>query len=222
MFAFAPLFFLRGKGPKRSVNWNANPVGLHDVDDRAFQLKFMQDKDGFYNDQIWSPQDLSIHKTKSQYDPPPHYHLYADEHFYISAGSGVWHLWDRDVQLKKGDHFVLPPREWHWFESDPSTEEPLIIHVKYDEGKAAMEERFFRNTLSYVSDCLRDKVSPSIFQLMVFFIGMEMAPGLRIVPWEKVNLALNVLFMYAIGGIGWLMGYRYSYDEYYRPRAKSS
>lgn len=213
---FTPLYFLRGQQPTRTSNWAKNPVFLHDTLKRSFGLEFYYDGQDFYNSQKYPPHDNQRHNEPTLYHPPPHYHLFSDEYFYITSGAGTWHLWNKSIQLSKGDSICVPTRTWHWFEGDASSEEPLTIAVKYDKGQAAMEERFFRNTLGYLADCRREGLGPSVFQLMIFFMYDEMTPGLRIVPFELLNLLLNALLMYILGGVGLLMGYRVSYPEYYR------
>ena len=126
-------------------------------------------------------------------------------------------MWNEkeSICLYKCDSLRLPRWKWHWFEAHPSQEEPLVLQVRYDESKAAMEERFFRNTLGYLDDCHRQKISFSVFQLMIFFLYGEMCPGFCLVGQERLNMALNILIMYVFGFIGLLMGYKQSYDEYY-------
>ncbi|CEJ92759.1 hypothetical protein VHEMI08390 [[Torrubiella] hemipterigena] len=217
---FAPLFFLRGNGPIKSKTADANPVPLQDTAGRPFLLRFFT-KDGFFfNEQKWTPIDRSRALEPSSYNPPAHYHINSDEHFYITSGAGTWQLWDRKVYLKKGDHILVPRGKWHRFDEDQTLDEPLAIEVRYDKEQAAMEEAFFRNTLTYISDCLDQNKSPSILQLMIFFIHVEMAPGLRIVPFETLNLWLNMALMYTLGGLGYLVGYKSSYAEYCRPSFK--
>ncbi|KAK2596611.1 hypothetical protein QQS21_006287 [Conoideocrella luteorostrata] len=219
--SFAPLSFLRGRQSIRTSNWHNNPALILDTGNRTFGLEFTYRDGAFYNYQKYPAHDNKLHPDQTLYHPPAHYHLFSDEHFYIASGAGTWYLWDKKVHLSKGDSIVIPPRTWHWFEGDASTQDPLVIHVKYDKGKAAMEERFFRNTLGYLADCHRDRSSPSVFQMMVFFLGMEMAPGIKMIRSERLNLVLNTLFMYVFGGLGLLMGYRFSYKEYYQPSKKT-
>ncbi|KAF4967702.1 hypothetical protein FSARC_4762 [Fusarium sarcochroum] len=214
--SFQPLFFLRGSQPTRTSNWNKNSTVLPDTLGRSFSLSFTSDEQNiFYNTQAFPAHDKEKHSEPTLYHPPPHYHLWTDEYFHVTSGSGTWHFWDKSVHLSKGDDLRVPRWAWHWFEGDPSSDDPLITRVRYNKGNAAMEERFFRNTLSYLGDCHREGVQFGVCQLMIFFLYAEIAPGLRIVRFERLNMILNVLIMYILAGIGLLMGYQASYEEYY-------
>jgi mannose-6-phosphate isomerase-like protein (cupin superfamily) len=218
--SFAPLFFLRGRSPTRTKIAGQNPVKLSDTAQRSFQLGFYHHETAgvraFFNRQAFPAHDSERHSEGTVWHPPPHYHLLQDEHFTIVSGGGTWHLWNKSVHLTKGDVIVVPARAWHWFESDPSVEEPLEISVKYDAGYESMEERFFRNTFGYMADCREQGISPSVFQLMVFFMHNLMPPGIKSPGPEWLNLLFNTVFMYVVGSIGQLLlGYRESYPEYY-------
>lgn len=217
---FAPLFFLRGKGPVKSNTANTNPVPLHDTAGRPFLLRFFTRDGFFFNEHRWGLIDRNRPLEASLFNPPAHYHINSDEHFYITSGGGTWQLWGRDIYLKKGDHILVPKGKWHRFDEDQTLDEPLVIEVRYEKEQAAMEETFFRNTLTYIHDCVEQNKSPSILQLMIFFIHVEMTPGLRIVPFETLNMWLNLVLMYTLGGFGYLVGYKASYKEYCQPNLK--
>jgi mannose-6-phosphate isomerase-like protein (cupin superfamily) len=224
---FAPLSFLRGPFPPRTITKHQNPTLLHDTLGRSFHLEFYRHPDiggkgAFFNKQAYPPHNSQLDSELTLYYPPAHYHLLSDEHFIVSAGAGTWYLWDRSVHLSKGDEIVIPARTWHRFEGDASLDQPLTIDVKYDKAYAAMEERFFRNTLSYIGDCSKAGVTPSVFQLMVFFVHNMMPPGIRTPGPEFLNLLLNTAFMFVVGGVGeFLLGYQASYPEYYDESEKS-
>ncbi|KAJ6785621.1 hypothetical protein PWT90_00494 [Aphanocladium album] len=218
--AFAPLFFLRGRQPSRTPNWDRPTLTLPDSGGRPFSGYFEWRKGLFVG-----VQHFPVHDPQSErgtlYHPPPHYHLYADEYFRVIQGGGTWHLWDRDVHLKAGDELKVPARAWHWFEGDEKADPPLGVEMYFDKGQAEVEERFFRNVLGYLADCHREKIEPSICQLLLFFYHFEMIPGLRIVRWETPNFYLNTVVTLIGATIGVLMGCKSSYDEYYRPQKKS-
>ena len=223
----APLGFLRGRGPTRTKSANLNPVKLSDTAHRSFHLEFchLETKDirSFFNKQAYPTHDHECHSEATAWHPPPHYHLLQDEHFTVVAGGGTWHLWDRSVHLSKGDVIVVPARAWHWFEGDPSVEEPLEIAVSYQADYEAMEERFFRNTFGYLADCRDQGIPPSVFQLMVFFMHNFMPPGIKTPGPEWLNLLFNTFFMLVVGSIGqFLLGYHASYPEYYGCREKKT
>ncbi|ATY61322.1 Cupin, RmlC-type [Cordyceps militaris] len=218
----APLSFLRPRQPSRTPNWDQAVLKLPDTADRTFGVRFAWQRGLYYTSVHDFPaQDARQQDRKSLYHPPPHYHFFADEYFVVTRGSGTWHLWDRDVRLAAGDTFKIPARAWHWFEGDQSADAPLAIEVYFDKGQPVVEERFFRNILGYLADCHREAMEPSICQLLIFFHHFEMVPGLRIAPWERLNLALNIAILYVAAAIGLLMGYKSSYEEYYREEKKS-
>ncbi|OAA77643.1 Cupin, RmlC-type [Akanthomyces lecanii RCEF 1005] len=226
--ALAPLFFLRAGQPSRRSNWDQAIVALPDSANRTFEFHFEWQRGLFVNVQHFpaaafpdAQQNKGDGEKDTLYYPPPHYHLFADEYFLVTQGAGTWHLWDRDVRLAAGDKVKVPARAWHWFEGDPSPDRPLATEIYFDKGDAVMEERFFRNVLGYLADCHREEVEPSICQLLLFFYSFEMVPGLRIARWETLNLVLNTAIMYVGSAIGMLLGYRSSYDEYYKAQKKS-
>lgn len=233
---FAPLAFLRGAHPPRTVIKREPRCNLEDSLGRTFKLEFYHDSppdskeaSSFFNRQCFPAHDEQRHgKTTTIFHPPGHFHLLSDEYFYITAGSGTWHLWGgQKVHVKKGEQIMVPRRSWHCFEGDASADDPLTIEVRYEAGYAAMEERFFRNTLGYMADCHKAGIGPSVFQLMVFFMHNLMPPGIVWVPggkgkgMEMLNLVLNTVFMFVVGVVGeFLMGYRVSYPEYYEEKGK--
>lgn len=222
---FAPLSFLRGRSPPRTNISSQDRCKLKDTLDRDFYLGFYHQKTtsgtAFFNTQAFPPHDSKHEKEITLFHPPAHYHLFQAEYFTVVAGGGTWYLWNKTFHLSKGDELVIPARAWHTFDGDSSLEEPLIIAVKYDKGYSAMEERFFRNTLGYLSDCHKAGASPSVFQLIVFFMHNQMAPGMKTPGPEWLNLWLNIVFMYVMGGIGeYVLGYSVSYPEYYKADKK--
>ncbi|KAH8811237.1 hypothetical protein F5884DRAFT_268214 [Xylogone sp. PMI_703] len=225
--AFAPLSFLRSHGPPRGITKHQNPCLHPDTLGRLFHLEFYHvsvadSQTFFFNKQAYPPHNIKTLNQTTLYHPPAHYHLLSDEYFTVTTGAGTWYLWDKAVRLNKGEKITIPARTWHRFEGDPSLDDPLTIEVRYDPSYAAMEERFFRNVISYLADCHKFGVSPNVFQMMVFFMHNMMPPGIRTPGPEWLNLLLNTTFMFVIGGIGeFLLGYRASYPEYYDENVKA-
>lgn len=216
--ALAPLYFLRPQQPSRRSNWDQTVLALPDSANRVFRIHFEWQRGLFVNVQSFPAHDGEDSKVETYYHPPPHYHLWTDEYFLVTQGAGTWHLWDRDVRLAKGDKIKVPARKWHWFEDEKSLDAPLTTEIYFDKGQAEMEERFFRNVLGYIADCHREKIEPCMPQLLMFFYHFEMVPGLKIAPWETVNLVLNTAIMYIGAGVGKLMGFKGCYDEYYQAK----
>ncbi|OAA67675.1 Cupin, RmlC-type [Cordyceps fumosorosea ARSEF 2679] len=219
----APLFFLRARQPSRSANWDKPNLALPDTANRTFNVHFELRRGLYVSTHSFPKHDATAQEQDKDtlFFPPPHYHLFADEHFLVTRGAGTWHLWDRDVRLKAGEKLYLPARAWHSFEGDRSAEAPLAVEVYFDKGHAHVEERFFRNILGYLSDCHREGIEPSVCQLLIFFHHFRMVPGLRVARWELLNLVLNLVIMYVAAFLGLLMGYEGSYDEYYREKKKT-
>jgi len=165
--------------------------------------------------------------TPSFMAPVSHYHLLQTESFHVDSGSGYWFLRGRKIRLAKGDEITIPRFVAHRFESVPNEkEEPLVISYRYQTGMVEMEERFFRNTLTYLDDCRKAGVSPSLPQLCLFLADCWM-PG-EFVPcsWllgEYGACFVNALFMWIMAAIGMVVfGYRRSYREYYDPEISTS
>lgn len=213
-----PLAFLRSSDPPRTTTKHQNPILLQDTHDRQFSIGFgSPDKSSpaMYGYQTFAPKQANL--EPSFYMPPPHYHLLQDEHFHVHSGEGIWHLWGgRTVRLSKGDDIMVPAGKWHTFDVAPESEEPLTVSYKYDAEYPEMEDRFFRNVMSYFADCRRAGRKPSVFQLMVFSMHNWMPIGLPVPGPERFNFVVNTILMVVMGCIGqFLLGYKASYSEYY-------
>lgn len=158
--------------------------------------------------------------------PMSHFHLLQSESFHVASGRGIWYLGDRVLQLKEGDDIVIPPWISHRFENIPGSKESLVILYCYDAQYFEMEESFFRNALTYMDDCRKAGVAPSLLQLCVFCTAGWMAPDIVPVPkvaGEYVRCAVNIVVMWVLALVGWLVfGYRVSYVEYYDPKEKKA
>jgi hypothetical protein len=77
--------------------------------------------------------------------------------------------------------------------------------------------RFFRNTLGYIDDCVKAKVSPSPFQLCLFLYEADMpiavSPGPEwIAKWS--DWAFTLFMGKCVGQ--WVLGYQGTYAEYFQ------
>ncbi|KAF4550985.1 Hypothetical protein D9617_15g043390 [Elsinoe fawcettii] len=152
--------------------------------------------------------------------PVPHFHLLQIERFYIASGSGYWYMCGQKHKLSKGDTIDIPRFVGHRFESIPNeAEEPLVIWYRYDAQMWEMEERFFRNMLTYLDDCRKAKVEPNLMQICIFLADCWMPPDVIPFPGgDYLRCAVNTLFMWIMAAIGMLLyGYKRSYVEYYDP-----
>lgn len=215
----APLAFLRGRVPRRTMTWHQNPYTMEDSQDRTFSIEFYTPTPprAYLSKQVFPSKKVQGHDSLSLFNPPPHYHLLQDEYFRVASGAGIWHLWGgKSVHLKKGDEIMVPPWKWHWFESAPHSEELFSVMYRYDAEYAEMEERFFRNIFGYQEDCRKAGIKPSIVQLLVFCMHNWMLPGFPISGPERLNLLVNTTLIFVIGGFGqFLLGYKAFYPEYY-------
>lgn len=219
----AILGFMRQQLPHRTKTAHLNHLPFKDFDGKkSFSITFIDDplSNTPSSTQTFPPDSKG---NTSLFNPPAHYHILQDEYFRVISGQGVWHLWDdRDVVLKTGDEIMIPAWKYHSFKNHSETE-PLVVGYWYDKEFVAMEERFFRNALGYLADCFEAKLEPSIFQLAMF--GVDDLMVFSFVHWRflpsSVEFGLNVVVCYLLALIGrWLLGYEYSYGEYFDSRAK--
>ena len=222
--SFAPLAFLHSRGPPRTTTKHQNPCVLEDSQDRSFLIEFYTPKPpgAFFSKQVFPRKNDRRDGELSLFNPPAHYHLLQDEYFKVESGAGIWYLWGgKTVHLKKGDEIVVPALKWHRFEGAADSEEPFTVLYRYDREYAEMEERFFRNTFSYMEDCRKAGMEPSIFQMMVFCMHNWMPLALPVPGPEWFSLVVNTILMVVVGCVGeFLLGYKASYPEYYSENAK--
>ncbi|KAK3701900.1 hypothetical protein LTR37_015211 [Vermiconidia calcicola] len=151
--------------------------------------------------------------------PVSHFHLLQTETFHIDSGSGLWYIKGKTIRLDAGDTIIIPRFVAHRFINLPGSKEPLVFSWRYDSQYWEMEERFFRNTLTYLDDCRKAAVAPSILQLCVFLADCWM-PG-EFIPCrggDYINCAVNTLLTSLLAFIGRVLyGYKGSYPEYYDP-----
>lgn len=104
----------------------------------------------------------------------------------------------------------------HRFLVGKETSDDLTVVIASKGGRAGgIDQQFFRNLYSYQSDCIAQGLEPSKLQYLVFFNDSN---TLLADPPIIVARALNFIGSW----IGYLLGYRASYPEYYRPQSESS
>ncbi|KAJ8117302.1 hypothetical protein OPT61_g1466 [Boeremia exigua] len=216
----APLSFLRQRLPHRNKTAHLTTLPFVDFDGRrSFSITFV-DQPALNSPSITQTLPPNSKGKTSHFNPPPHYHVLQDEYFRVISGKGIWHLWDdTSVILEAGQEIRVPVRKYHWFQNCSDTE-PLVVGHWYDEARVRMEEIFFRNVLSYFADCLEMNVQPSKFQMALFGWNDLLVFGLvhtRFLP-SAVEFVINIFICGVMAFIAkYLLGYKDSYAEYYKP-----
>jgi len=78
------------------------------------------------------------------------------------------------------------------------------------------EEKFFRNVLTYMYDCEKTDVEPSVLQICIFLSGCWMPGGIIPCPGDYLSCAVNAIMMWTFAFIGlYVYGYKSSYPEYF-------
>lgn len=183
--------------------------------------------DAYFGSQTVPPNNAWSDGSRSFMAPISHFHLLQSETFYVKSGRGIWYLGDQVMHLHEGETIVIPPWRRHRFENEPGGTEPLVIEYRYDAQRFAMEERFFRNGLTYMDDCRKAGRPPSFLQLCVFCALAWMAPDVVQVPlvkgvWgEYLSCVVNCLILWGCAAVGrvWF-GYRGTYEVYYDPEGE--
>lgn len=109
---------------------------------------------------------------------------------------------------------TIPPKARHTFRADPTYEGECEVHISAAPSRG-IDEVFFRNVYSYLDDCDKQNVAPSIPQLLLFLDAAEVsvafpgpAPLMRLLSW-----GLGVVMGRWYGG--WWLGLKSSYEEYF-------
>lgn len=217
-------FFSRLEVPRTKVAFD-NPIYYGDHNEGV--CEFYTPSNQFFGKQVipWNNKWVSD-GTQSFMAPLSHYHLLQVEKFHVASGSGVWYLAGSKIILNPGDDLEIPRGQPHTFESIPNegTKEPLVILYRYDEQRFEMEERFFRNTLTYLDDCRKAKIEPSLLQLCIFLSDCWMPAEVIPAPFAGmvggyISCFYNIILMWTLSLIGqWVYGYKASYTEYYDPK----
>jgi mannose-6-phosphate isomerase-like protein (cupin superfamily) len=90
-------------------------------------------------------------KDNSIMIPPFHTHPNQEETFLVTAGTGLFHVNFKEINVTAGNEFVIPRGDYHKFTNASSTES-LTLEAWYDPPDLVREERFFRNLCGYLED----------------------------------------------------------------------
>lgn len=97
-----------------------------------------------------------------------HIHLHQSEHFEVLSGTLGLVLNGQHIALtKEGGRVSIPAGARHTFWVHESTTEDVTMQVwvKPQGVKYGLDEGFLRNFAGYLSDCDRESIPPSLFQL---------------------------------------------------------
>ncbi|KAK8044421.1 hypothetical protein PG993_004445 [Apiospora rasikravindrae] len=105
--------------------------------------------------------------------PPLHLHWKQDEFFRVEQGILAAIVDGKERHLTKDDGtLMIPAGSRHRFWSHPSATESLVFYAWPDPCKDVnniLDVNFLRNAVGYLSDCEREGVKPSLFQLILFY-----------------------------------------------------
>ncbi len=155
---------------------------------------------------------------KTQLVPPYHWHWDQSETFFIEQGSLVTKLNGKEKTFSAKDgSFKVEAGVYHTFEIGLETNEDFIGKVNSQPEDGATDEKFFRNLFSYLDDCHKAGVEPSLFQMLLFMHDGDMSLAIGSAP-SGIGKFVGKWVLGYIGGkvIGEkLLGYKSSYPEYY-------
>ena len=148
--------------------------------------------------------------------PVYHWHWNQSEIFQIEKGAALLTLDGKTRRVTAADgSIVVPAGTYHTYDMDFSTGEDMSF-VVWSPEEDGVEELFFRNFFSYLEDCQRNGVRPSVFQVLLFFHTYEVSFALPSLP----KWLAKMMSKWGLGFIGgkvignWLLGYQSSYKEY--------
>ena len=156
--------------------------------------------------------------------PPFHYHVHQSEKFHVVSGEGAfWIGLDSKpcmtLSSKPGQQSTggVEAKRYHRFENASKIDD-LVIDVQLDPEDYANEQRFFRNFFGYLDDCKKNKVAPSLFQLLVFLHSADTPLALPL-PNEWLGVWVSRVFLIGVAFWGrWMLGYKTNYPEYFEER----
>ncbi|KAK9415300.1 hypothetical protein SUNI508_02148 [Seiridium unicorne] len=155
--------------------------------------------------------------------PPLHIHLKQKEFFKVEQGVLGVVKNGKEYALTKEDAPVsIEPGTRHKFWAHASGKEDVIFKVWVDpqDINHGFDESFVRNFSSYLRDCERDKIPPSIFQILLYLYHSDivLTPPFWLPIWLLAGL--HHVFAYWIGAV--ILGYEPSYPEYSTDAKKAS
>ncbi|KAI1338692.1 hypothetical protein F5Y15DRAFT_416916 [Xylariaceae sp. FL0016] len=157
--------------------------------------------------------------------PPLHLHFKQDEFFKVESGILAAIVDGKEQRVTKDDGILrIPAGCRHRFWSYPSATESLVFYAWPDPCKDVdniLDINFLRNAVGYLSDCEKQGLQPSLFQVILFYhdaSSLWTPPFLNWVPVPLINVMHYVLAYWVAAGI---LGYKSSYPEYTgKPRSE--
>jgi mannose-6-phosphate isomerase-like protein (cupin superfamily) len=208
--------FLKAKEPPRTNNASNNPIiyegGLS-------SLTFYAPDSHFIMTHRIPP--TTTENGISIITPPFHYHIHQSEKFSLRSGTGDFYRGvDPEPFIRLSDApgaprtASIPAGQYHRFENASKTED-LVVDIHLTPEDYENEQKFFRNFFGYLDDCKKDKMEPSLFQLLVFLHSADTPLAIPL-PWEWLGVIVSRVFLIAVASWGkFVLGYQDNYREYY-------
>ncbi|KAK6210533.1 hypothetical protein LQW54_006141 [Pestalotiopsis sp. IQ-011] len=150
--------------------------------------------------------------------PPLHVHFRQDEHFQVEQGVLAAIVDGKEFALTKHDGVLsIRAGSRHRFWSPPSSTESLVFHGWADPCKDVdhiLDINFLRNIVGYVADCDKAGISPSIFQIILFYQDASSLWTPSALNWMPLWIISMIHYVAAYGIAMTLLGYKTSYAEY--------
>ncbi|KAJ6134109.1 hypothetical protein N7523_000431 [Penicillium sp. IBT 18751x] len=206
------LSFLAKRVP-RTTTAHLNPIMF---DSGLSSIEFKPPTDRYLVINRWPPAS-SARTQNIALKPPLHWHRFQSETFHVLEGSAEFTCDGAKSIKSAGESITIPPRVIHTFCNASSTEGLAVEFVL--EPRAVGDEAFFRNVQSYRDDCRKAGVGRSLPQVLLFnyFSGVVLAlPGPLVIA-RPLGVLLNFFGGLILGK--YVLGYKESYPEYYKPRS---
>ena len=199
--------------PKRHPQSHAQTLT---IEDGATTIEFL-DSSSASN----SPYSMRInHKPgDSLANPPYHFHRYQTETFSVEKGLFRATVEGTTTDIHPGNDITITPGLYHKYVNG-SDAEPLIVSVRLEPEERERDEAFFRNLYCYMDDCRREGRGPNVAQLCLFLWVFDCPLAVPVVGPKVVGRLLGVWGTWVVGVVvgKWVLGFRESYGEYYRPK----
>lgn len=153
-------------------------------------------------------------------NPPYHFHQYQTETFHVEKGVFRATVEGTTTDISPGNDITITPGLYHKYVNGSDTES-LIVSVRLDPEERERDEAFFRNLYCYLDDCRKGGVAPNVAQLCLFLHFFDCPLAVPVGP-KVVGRPLSVWFTWVVGVVvgKWLLGFRESYGEYCKPKAR--
>lgn len=148
--------------------------------------------------------------------PLYHWHLNQVEYFHVEKGSMCMKIDGKERIVTPKDGVIeIKPGVYHNFDMDPTSDDDLVF-VACGEPEDGLTEKFFRNFFGYLDDCQKNKICPSIFQLLLFLYNTETFVALPKLPKFLGKWVSRWIFGYVGGKIigESILGFQDNYPEY--------